>query len=66
MGNDFFDSTALHRGYLLLKAEYLVSPPIETQIKTLLYQTKREERITKTELAKCLQVPNSYNQYAVF
>ena len=42
--------------YLLLKCEYLVSPPIETQIKALLYQTMCEERITKTELAKRLQV----------
>ena len=39
-----------------LKGEYFVSPPIESHIKALLYQTMREERITKAELAKRLQV----------
>jgi antitoxin HicB len=39
-----------------LKGEYLVSPPVETQIKALLYRTLRETRTSKTELAKRLQV----------
>ena len=40
----------------LLMGEYLISPPVETQIKALLYRAMREQKITKTELAKRLHV----------
>ena len=40
----------------VLAGEYLASPPVEIQIKAFLYLSLRENNITKTELAKRLQV----------
>lgn len=38
------------------KGEYLVSPPLETQIKAHLYVSLREKNISKSELARRLNV----------
>ena len=40
----------------VLNGEYLICPPVETQIKAFLYLALRESNITKTELAKRLRV----------
>ncbi len=39
-----------------MDSEYLISPPIETQVKAFLYLALREKNISKSELARRLNV----------